>query len=40
MLVLMSKRVPKIDLAIDKFNSLESFFKQSYDQVSSRGKIF
>ena len=36
----VKKSNPKIDLAIDKFNSLESFFEQSYDQVSSREKIF
>ena len=36
----VKKSNPKIDLAIDKFNSLESFLKQSYDQVSSREKSF
>ena len=35
----VKKSNPKIDLAIDKFNSLESFLKQSYDQVSSRENL-
>jgi flagellum-specific ATP synthase len=31
---------PKIDRAIDKYNSLESFLKQRYDQISVRSDSF
>jgi flagellar biosynthesis/type III secretory pathway ATPase len=36
----VKKSNPKIDRAIEKFQSVESFLKQRYDQVSTRSTSF